>query len=138
MRRMESFGIRAGDNVNLLPPVGYLDMLRLLREAACVVTDSGGVQREAYYLGTPCVTLRAETEWVETVETGWNVLAGTDPDRIVQAAHRLRADGPAQRPVLYGDGRTSERIVRILGGGLPDGESASAPLDVPGSVQRVP
>jgi UDP-N-acetylglucosamine 2-epimerase len=118
VRRMESFGIRAGDNVNLLPPVGYLDMLCLLREATCVLTDSGGVQKEAYYLATPCVTLRAETEWVETVEAGWNVLAGTDPDRIVQTVRRLRVDGPAQRPVLYGDGRTAERIVRILSQGL--------------------
>jgi UDP-N-acetylglucosamine 2-epimerase len=119
MRCMDSLGIRAGDNVHLLSPVGYLDMLCLLREAACVLTDSGGVQKEAYYLATPCVTLRTETEWVETVETGWNALAGTDPERIVQAVRRLRVDGLAQRPVLYGDGRTSERIVRILSGEWP-------------------
>jgi UDP-N-acetylglucosamine 2-epimerase len=70
------------------------------------------VQKEAYWYAVPCVTLRTTTEWVETVETGWNRLVGTDPDLIVQAVREARA--PAERPVLYGDGRAAERIASLL------------------------
>jgi UDP-GlcNAc3NAcA epimerase len=95
-------------------PVGYLDMVQLERHACAILTDSGGVQKEAYWLGVPCVTLRDETEWVETVAAGWNVLAGADAGRIVAAVRGLAP--PAARPPLYGDGHAAERVVRALGG----------------------
>ena len=75
------------------------------------MTDSGGVQKEAYILGVPCVTLRDETEWVETIEAGWNRLAGADAGKIVRMAE---ASPPAERPPLYGDGHAGERVVAAL------------------------
>jgi UDP-N-acetylglucosamine 2-epimerase len=112
-KRVAELGVALGANVRVLAPQGYLDMLALQRGAACVLTDSGGIQKEAYYLRVPCVTLRNETEWVETVTTGWNTLAGTDPERILAAvARRPVPDTP--HPDLYGDGMTARRIVEIL------------------------
>lgn len=99
-------------NLKLIEPVGYLEMLALEKSAARILTDSGGVQKEAYMAGVPCITLREETEWVETVEAGWNILVGADPERI-RAAVRDFAP-PADRPALYGDGHAAERIVNIL------------------------
>jgi UDP-GlcNAc3NAcA epimerase len=111
--RAKALRISPSATVRVLDPVGYLDMLALQAQAVCVLTDSGGVQKEAYYLRVPCVTLRDETEWVETVATGWNVLAGTRPERIVAAVHARATDG-ASHPSLYGDGKTAPRIVGIL------------------------
>ena len=112
-KRVTELGIAVGSNVRVLAPQGYLDMLALQRGAACVLTDSGGIQKEAYYLRVPCVTLRNETEWVETVATGWNTLAGTDPERILAAVAR-RPDQDTPHPDLYGDGMTAQRVVEIL------------------------
>jgi UDP-N-acetylglucosamine 2-epimerase len=99
-------------NVRLVDPVGYLDMLMLEQHARVILTDSGGMQKEAYCLGVPCVTLRPETEWTETVDAGWNVLAGTDRARIV-AAVTTRV-WPDYAPPIFGDGRASEAIVQLL------------------------
>jgi UDP-N-acetylglucosamine 2-epimerase len=107
-------GIAPAPGVRLLPPAGYLDFTALTAEARAVATDSGGVQKEAYWLGVPCVTLREETEWVETVETGWNTLAGsTDPDRIAAAIAAARPQDA--HPQLYGDGRAAPKIAELLG-----------------------
>ena len=112
-KKLTEYGIETGSNIRCVEPLGYLDMIRLQEHAACVLTDSGGVQKEAYYLGVPCVTLRMETEWVETVAAGWNVLCGSDVDQIETAVQQMEnCRGP--RPNLYGDGRTAERIVDIL------------------------
>ena len=81
-------GLDISPNVFILEPASYLEMLTLIRNSRCVLTDSGGVQKEAYWLDVPCVTMRAETEWIETLDNGWNQLAGSDPDRIVEAVHR--------------------------------------------------
>jgi UDP-GlcNAc3NAcA epimerase len=105
---------RVPRNVCLREPVGYLDMLQLERQARAILTDSGGVQKEAYLVGVPCVTLREETEWVETVQTGWNRLVGADGDEIVAAVRDIQV--PDERPPLFGDGRAAERIVAILDG----------------------
>jgi len=99
-------------NLKSIAPVGYLDMVRLMQAAQMILTDSGGIQKEAYWLGTPCVTLRDETEWVETVETGWNVLAGANTVRITAAVREFVL--PESRPALYGDGRVAARIVGSL------------------------
>jgi UDP-GlcNAc3NAcA epimerase len=105
-------GISLDSSVRLLPPAGYLDFAALASQARLVLTDSGGVQKEAYWYGVPCITLRTTSEWVETIETGWNRLVGTDPDLIVSAVHEARP--PAERPGLYGDGHASERIAELL------------------------
>ena len=104
--------------LQMVEPLPYLDMLRLVDGAALVLTDSGGLQKEAFILGRPCVTLRDETEWVETLEAGANVLAGTDPDRICAAVEAWRkrgwgrADALGSRArTLYGEGTAAERIV---------------------------
>jgi UDP-GlcNAc3NAcA epimerase len=105
-------GLAVGRHVRLLAPVGYLDFAALASQARVIATDSGGVQKEAYWYGVPCVTLRETTEWVETIEAGWNILAGTDPDRVAGAIANARPAG--ERPELYGDGRASERIADLL------------------------
>jgi UDP-GlcNAc3NAcA epimerase len=97
-------------------PLGYLDFAALASQARVIVTDSGGLQKEAYWYGVPCVTLRPSTEWVDTVEVGANVLVDDDPERIEQAVANARM--PSDRPQLYGDGKASERIARTLLGTL--------------------
>jgi UDP-N-acetylglucosamine 2-epimerase len=99
--------------LRIIDPVSYLDMLLLEKEAAVILTDSGGVQKEAFWLGVPCVTLREESEWVETVQSGWNTLAGTDSDRIVTAATKPRPLAPRPRN-LYGEGHAASIIVQQL------------------------
>jgi len=106
-------------NVRVVDPVGYFEMLALERNARAVLSDSGGVRREAYFLGVPSVTLRDSSEWPETLETGWDVLAGTNPDRIVEAAQRTRPETP--RPPIFGDRRTAARIVEVLERDPPNG-----------------
>lgn len=114
-KRLREFGITPGSDIQMIDPVGYIDMLQLLQCSAVLLTDSGGLQKEAYYLGIPCVTLRSETEWVETVETGWNALAGHEQSSITQSvAAALKPKGA--RPELYGDGNAAARIAAILCG----------------------
>ncbi len=102
---------RLDGRVRLTPPLGYLDFTALLLHARAVLTDSGGVQKEAYLAGVPCLTLRPVTEWTETVDAGWNTLVDLDADAAVAALERPL---PAERPPLYGDGRAGERVVAAL------------------------
>jgi UDP-GlcNAc3NAcA epimerase len=108
--RIAAEGLTEPANVELREPVTYSEMLALERGAAAIATDSGGVQREAYLWAVPCITLREETEWVETVETGWNTLVGVDPDAFRAAMHRSR---PGEHPPIFGDGRAAEHIAGL-------------------------
>ncbi len=99
-------------SVELVDPLGYLDFTALTSQARVIATDSGGVQKEAYWHRVPCVTLRANTEWADTVEAGANVLVDDDPDAIVRAVAEARF--PEDAPALYGDGEASGRIAAAL------------------------
>ena len=95
-------------------PLAYAEMLLMLRDAAAVVTDSGGLQKEAYWMGTPCFTLRDETEWTETVDAGWNQILGKHPEQLADAVNTTLAKPPADRPPVYGDGHAAELSVRTI------------------------
>ena len=98
--------------LRMTEPVGYFDMLALEESATAILTDSGGVQKEAFFFKTPCVTLRDETEWIETVTSGWNTLAGTNVERLYEVIGSVRTG--AQEPSPYGTGRAAETIIRCL------------------------
>lgn len=109
-------GVGRNDNILVSAPLSYGETIALLSRACVVFTDSGGMQKEAYMLRVPCVTLREETEWLETLEDGWNVLAGSDPAKIARSARRLM---PAKQKNHYGNGRSAETIVNALIAGTP-------------------
>ena len=111
-RTLQQLGADWAPHVKLVEPVGYLDMLVLEENARLIATDSGGVQREAYFLGIPCLTLRDETEWTEIVQTGWNLLVGTEPERVLEAW--LHFTPPADHPAIFGDGTASQQITAIV------------------------
>lgn len=98
--------------IKLIEPLPFLDMIRLEQSARAIVTDSGGVQKEAYFFGVPCITTRDETEWVETVASGWNQLVWADTQRIIDAWNAIAR--PAERPMFYGDGTAAHKIAVAL------------------------
>jgi UDP-N-acetylglucosamine 2-epimerase len=104
--------INVPENVQIIDPVGYLDMLVLEKNARVIITDSGGIQKEAYIFGVSCVTLRQDTEWWETVDVGWNKLVGADPDQIIQAVNSEKLI--EERPNLFGDGKAAQKIVNLI------------------------
>jgi UDP-GlcNAc3NAcA epimerase len=104
-----------GGKLQLINPVGYLDMLMLEKSARLIATDSGGVQKESFFYRVPCVTLREETEWVELVELGWNRLAPpVNRDQLLRVLHETVQSSAASDAHPYGDGRTAERIASLL------------------------
>ena len=115
--RMEEEGLGLGPHVRVIEPLSYLELAALASQARVIVTDSGGLQKEAYWYGVPCVTVRPSTEWVDTVHEGANVLVDADPEAIANAV--AVASMPANRPVLYGDGHASERIAQVLAATIP-------------------
>ncbi|WP_256687770.1 non-hydrolyzing UDP-N-acetylglucosamine 2-epimerase [Halococcus qingdaonensis] len=112
--RLDTYGLRetVEQQLTVIEPQGYLDFVRLLDGAERVATDSGGVQKEAFFLDAPCVTLREETEWVETVDAGWNTLVGADEEAIERELQREIT--LPEKPELYGDGNAAERMVALL------------------------
>ncbi len=117
----EAFRVGVSDNITTCEPVSYLDMLALQLHAHALVTDSGGMQKESVTLGTPCITLRDRTEWVETLEKGWNQLVDTDSKRIAEAAMR---PAPAERIHPFGEGNSAHRIVDAMFKHISVAESA--------------
>lgn len=115
--RMADFRLALPSNLLVTDPVGYLDMLVLQRHARVVLTDSGGIQKEACFVGTPCVTLRSETEWVETVQSGWNILAWGSAESIVHAMAQQKSGGERLPLRAYGDGCAAQKIVSSIRGG---------------------
>jgi len=112
-KRMQEYGIQINlEHVIVTKPVGYLETLALEKHAKKIITDSGGVQREAYFAGVPCITLLEFSEWVETVEYGWNFLAGTDVDKILWGIRHF--EGGKEHPDLFGDGNAGEKTVSVL------------------------
>jgi UDP-N-acetylglucosamine 2-epimerase len=111
-KMVAEFGLDIPANLKVIEPVGYLDMLMLEQNAESILTDSGGIQKEAYLLGVRCITLREETEWVETVSAGWNCLTGANSGEI---ASRFGDFHPKSgRPQIYGDGHAADKIIDIL------------------------
>ena len=106
--------ITNNSSFKIIDPVGFFDMLRLENACAMILTDSGGVQKEAYFFKKPCVTMRDQTEWVETVEAGWNVIAGADKERILDAARSFKV--PQDWPELYGNGDAGRKILEVIRG----------------------
>jgi UDP-GlcNAc3NAcA epimerase len=115
--RLAEEGLALGDHVRLIEPLSYLELASLASQARVIVTDSGGLQKEAYWHGVPCVTVRPSTEWVDTVAVGANVLVDDDPSALAAAV--ASAAMPNGRPVLYGDGHASERIAQVLVATIP-------------------
>jgi UDP-N-acetylglucosamine 2-epimerase (non-hydrolysing)/UDP-GlcNAc3NAcA epimerase len=111
-RMIQETGLSVSANVKMVEPVGHFDVLILQENANCILTDSGGMQKEAYLLGMRCITLREETEWVETVQAGWNKLTGVDAEAIREAFESWHPS--AERPALYGNGNAAGEICRIL------------------------
>ena len=115
-QKLETFfgssSVQSRSNLILTDPVGYLDMLLLEKNARMILTDSGGVQKEAFIFGVPCITLRPETEWIETVTSGWNVLTSADKRKIIKAA--CDANYPEKQENLFGDGNAAKKITAII------------------------
>ena len=115
--QLEKEGVVLDSHIHLTDPLSYLELASLASQARVIATDSGGLQKEAYWYEVPCVTLRPSTEWMATVEVGANVLVDDDPDAIEQAVSV--AAMPEERPQLYGDGHASARIVSMLVATMP-------------------
>jgi len=113
-KMIDVYGLVPVDHVQVVNPLGYIDMLALVDGAAALLTDSGGLQKEAYLLETPCITIRQETEWIETVHSGWNRLCDAERDSILQAVETACGTHPPEHPDFYGNGRAAERIVTAL------------------------
>ena len=115
-KALKEYGIPINGKSHLRPisPVGYLDIISLEAHARVILTDSGGVQKEAYFAGVPCVTLRDETEWVETVEAGWNHLAGSVQQSIDETFGKAIRSVPETRPSFYGTGKASEHMIELI------------------------
>lgn len=113
LNRLDVLKLDVPDNVRLMDPVSYINMLDLIRDATLVLTDSGGVQKEAYWLQTPCITLRSSTEWPETIQSGWNTLIDGDASAIAEAVARRPTRVPGNE---YGSGNAAFNMVQILAG----------------------
>lgn len=125
--------VKRASNIILTKPLGYYDMLNLMKNSAVVLTDSGGMQKEAFLLRVPCITMRDNTEWVETVSLGANRLVGADTERILRETRKVLAEGKvrerfASLPNPFGDGKASEKIVEDMKDRFHSGRLALRPV----------
>lgn len=111
-KMLEQFDLKFNENIRLIEPVGFFNMIYLEKKCRMVITDSGGVQKEAYFFKKPCITLREQTEWVETVESGWNVLVGSDKEKIIDKLTNLNIAGEYNQ--LYGNGKSGCNILNYF------------------------
>lgn len=109
---IKDYNIKIGSNISVIEPVGYLEMISLEMHCEKIVTDSGGVQKEAFFMSKPCITMREQTEWVETVKNGWNIIVGTDTNKIVDEIQNFKPT--AEKKDIFGDGHSAEKIVDII------------------------
>jgi UDP-GlcNAc3NAcA epimerase len=109
---IDEYGLNFNKNIKVIEPIGYLEMISLEMHAEKIVTDSGGVQKEAFFMGKPCITMRDETEWIETIENGWNVIVGTHKDKILNSILNFVPKEP-QRDI-FGDGKAANKILEII------------------------
>lgn len=109
---IKNYGFKFSDNIEVVEPLGYLDMIKLEMYCKKIVTDSGGVQKEAFFMGKPCITIRDETEWVETVENGWNTVIGTNKEKIIDAILNFMPN--KRQDNIFGDGAASMKILNII------------------------
>lgn len=109
---IQDYNLKISDKIMIIEPVGYLDMIKLMNNSKKIVTDSGGIQKEAYFLEIPCITMRDETEWIETVENGWNILVGSDIEKIKDAINNFL---PKNKPIMvFGSGNAADIITNII------------------------
>ncbi|GAB6168152.1 UDP-N-acetylglucosamine 2-epimerase (non-hydrolyzing) [Clostridium carnis] len=109
---ISDYGLSFNSNIKVIDPIGYLEMLMLEENSKKIVTDSGGVQKEAYFVSKPCITMRDETEWVETVENGWNVIVGTDKNKILDAIKNFTPKD--EKPNIFGDGNAAVKVKELI------------------------
>lgn len=109
---MDDYGLIFNNNIKIIEPAGYLDMISLEMHCKKIVTDSGGVQKEAFFMNKPCITMRDETEWIETVEHGWNIIAGTDKAKILDGIVNFMPN--KAKTNIFGDGHATEKILKII------------------------
>ena len=111
-KMIESTNTIIPENISIIEPLGYLDFIFLRKHSEKIITDSGGIQKEAYLNGIPCITIRPETEWIETVKAGWNVLVGDKKDQLIENCLHFKPSH--NRPRYFGDGNSSKKIISIL------------------------
>ena len=111
-KMIESTNTIIPENISIIEPLGYLDFISLQKHSEKIITDSGGIQKEAYLNGIPCITIRPETEWIETVKAGWNVLVGNKKDQLIENCLHFKPSH--NRPRYFGDGNSSKKIISIL------------------------
>lgn len=109
---IENYGLKLNDNITVIEPVGFLDVIHLERNSKKIVTDSGGMQKEAFFMDKPCITMRDETEWVETVKNGWNVIVGADKGKILESIKNFEPQ--SERLNYFGDGNAAQKILKVL------------------------
>jgi UDP-N-acetylglucosamine 2-epimerase len=109
---------KIGKNIIIIDPVGYFDFIWLQKNASKILTDSGGIQKEAYILNVPCITLRDNTEWIETIQDKWNILVGACKNKIIEAIKNFEPKNKQRK--VFGDGNAGEKIVNILYGELSE------------------